>query len=238
MKPFHLLPMKKPDKPVKTISVALVSALLSLSLVLGVATPLHAQQTEAEKASLSERPLTANEKKIRNRGCKLPKPSGSVRISNRDISVVTIDEMVFLKLLSARKNAVGANFMNSVKLLPLLPVGGIGPRDFCDASTLLPMASKAEGGKVFFALLLRTGLNLAQDYPSSIAQMRKNSQIFTLPAGKYIILPARYDSEVKALEGTAETVLALGQLPRYEANGTGFWLRNTLFIPLAPDGGS
>lgn len=210
-----------------------VLATITFAATLFGPAPAIAQQTEAEAAALSERAMTDEERTKWSVGCEIALPNGMIKTPSGSFETVEFDPFTFLALVALPEGHTTRQKPGEVSSAPLLPVGGIGTRDFCEGTVLFPMPGNLFAGRNQIAILLRRGLDLDLDYPSSVAQIRENRQLIQVKAGKYLVLPARFETLLDAADGLMNPMNELRLSPRYDRDGVSFWLRNTLFVPLA-----
>ena len=162
-----------------------------LALLLAAAPALAQEPSEAERASEATRALTEAEEALRAEGCerRIAATEDEVTLFGVQFPVVTLPEVSALRLFEILVPAPAGEA--DVRPLPVLPFGGIGPRDLCEFAllryegTALPGAAEAVGSAV---LILRRDLDLLADYPTTGAEIERRGQVLSVPPGAYAAL--------------------------------------------------
>lgn len=189
-----------------------------------------AQQTEAETAALSERPLTQTEAERRLAECSLPAPTGQAYMGDQAVAITRFPEFRFIELLTFDKGYTLGD-QTKVFVHPMLPFGGIGPADICGEALFAPLSGGAVE-QLSLAVMLRSGLDLDESYPSSRTQISDNSQLKTSGSNDYLVLPLPRSDLLDAVEPVFETLKSISDVDFIDWSGHTFWMRNVLFLPL------
>lgn len=177
------MPGPRPTAWLLTLVVAMGA--VAMAVVAGQA---GASETEAEAAARTQRALTQAEVDRLTRDCPLPEPAAD-SADQPDLPnarTVSLPETVFLPLLVYRQVQTDGRRDAKISRFGDLPYGGVGLRDFCESVSLVRFPPYGRNGVMsVLALRLRPGLDLAADYPTAFAEMRKRSQLARIEAGRY-----------------------------------------------------
>ena len=206
-----------------------------LAACLGVLSVTHAaaQQTEAEQAALSERPLTQEEIDLRLDECRLPPPTRESLMGDRSVAITSFPDFRFLELLTFEAGYTLGD-QDNVFVHPHLPVGGIGAADSCGEALYVDL----NGGvpeHLSLTLMLRSGLDLLESYPSSYDQILENDQLKASKSTEYLVLPVPRPNSIEAVEPVYDTLNNISGVTFIDWTGEAIWLRNALFLPLSAE---
>jgi len=182
------------------LCLPLIRRALLFCLFAAVSLPAAAQNlSEAEKAAMSKRTLSAEERSTRTKECKFePKIIGRIKLTESlDASTAHLPALSFLAIATVvyegpQKNTFG------IKAYELLPNGGIGARDICEPIKIETFRRPTRNNDVILvsALRLRGGLNVAKDYPNTSKSIAAD-QLLKVSAGTYALLDLS-DGQTKA----------------------------------------
>ncbi|MEM8789454.1 MAG: hypothetical protein AAGE76_14435 [Pseudomonadota bacterium] len=180
--------------------------------------------TDAERASVSQRGLTDEERALRAEGCARP-PLGEQApefASYGRAHIVDFPETQYLKYLQLRRTAPGRS---AIDAFPGAPNGGIGGKDLCQA-VRLETVDRSALLRTFTVHTLRRGIDIARDYPAFAQVVAQNDQIITTPRSRHVI--------IFPPDGTTPEQLAerLRQDPRVDQSGYYIVYGSSVFMPL------
>lgn len=203
---------------------------LAVAFALVGTTCALAQQTDAERAALSERPLTQEELDLRLEECRLPPPTRDALVGETSVAITLFPELRFLEVLTLDKGYTVGDQDKAI-LHPELPFGGIGAADICGEALYVALDGGA-AEHLSLAVMLRSGLGLMESYPSSHDQIMQNAQLKHSSAAEYLVLPLPRASTLDAVEPIFSTLERIADVPFIDWDGEAIWIRNALFLPL------
>lgn len=193
------------------------------------ATPVSAE-TEAETAAQTQRPLTEDEARRAVKDCLLPEPDGEVdhSISGAAFRRVRLSPQQFLGLLVYRSTPRNGDTLSAFRHLPL---GGVGARDICGGATFSRLSFDGADVTIEIAgLRLRPDLELAVEYPSVFAELRRRKgQLQRAGAATYAVFEATPGDRERA-KGLARRLRDAGLA---EADALYFADRDKIYVELA-----
>jgi len=207
---------------------------LSVATSAFIASSAFAQQTAAETAAMTERPLTQDEIDQRLVECSLPSPSREAYMGDQVVAIAHFPEFRFLELLRF-ESGYQIGDQDKVLVHPELPYGGIGAADSC-GEALFSSLSGDSASYLSLALMLRAELDLQESYPSSAEQILESGQLTSNKSSEYLVLPLPRGDILDAVEPVFETLTSISGVGFIDWTGQAFWMRNALFLPLKSEG--
>lgn len=149
--------------------------------------------------------------------CRLPKAQHRAKLPGGEtVSIVALAEQQMLGLLAAEKIGATGKSGYSMKMLPLLPNGGIRGEHICDKTLVLG----SDLADVVVALQLAPSLDIKKSYPAAFKAASRRDQLIFLPAGSYAVfsVPKGGDAR-KVLADHWDDKVMSRDVPAFEIGG-------------------